>query len=383
MAPSTSTLQDRFSFKAFGTGLLVVALLYALLTLYLLLNKENTLQSLEDNLASQTVLIDNRLSEKPSYEPAVSEQQTNSEIHTVTGLNPEDQVEAPAEPNIGTPPTVNDDNVVPIPDSAKALSHVPAPGLFEETSYGRLPVAKSPAETPFSVYKKPFILNRNQPYIAVVVKDFGLSRDLSMKMIKDLPSSVSFILSPYSSNPDGWVEKARADGHEVWLNMPVETNDFPLKDPGSKGLLTRVSLQYNQDRLGWLLGRTTGYTGVAIFTDSALDNAGAMFKNIARSIFRRGLGFLELNPADSYYNDLAREEGIARAQNSATIDFLKINSPALKQSMFRIDGNGGDIIVVAPTANNIDVLKSWINTLQNQGIQSAPVSAVAAMNSGL
>lgn len=397
VSKSDTVKASRFSFKAFGTGLLVVVLVYALLGVYLLLTQEKSVQSLEASLASQTVLIDGMIDElRPQPTAVIDKTPALEEIQTEDGLNPEDQVQAPtdaatseAENDISeaapeeTPAETPVTAVKEEPAGNRALDAVPKVGLFEESSYGRLPVAKGPDETPFLAYKKPYVLNLNKPFISVVMRDFGLSRELSMKMIKDLPSSVSFILSPYSTAPDNWVQKAREDGHEVWLEMPVETNAFPMKDPGSKGLLTRVSLQYNQDRLGWLLGRTTGYTGVAVFTDSALDNAGQMFKNIARSMSRRGLGYLELNPAGGYFKDVAQEEGTPRAQNSALIDFLINGSEAQEKAMFRINGNGGDIVVIAPTANNIEAAKNWLNELQNQGIQSAPVSAVAAANSGL
>ncbi len=351
-------IHSKFSFKTFMVGLLGVVFLYALLFLYLFLVKDKTLESLEERLASQTILIDRDDVDAPiaqHHQAEVAEQQQQID-------EPEEQTSL--EELVG--------------QQAKSLREAPVPGFFEDTKYGKLPIAKSPMQTPFQIYKKPFVLNRSKPFIAVAMQNFGLSKELSEAMIAELPSGVSFILSPYSAHPEEWVKKAREDGHEVWLHMPIENNRFPMDDPGAKGLLTRVSLQYNKDRLKWILGRATGYAGIASFTDSALSNSGAMFKNMARDTFGRGLGFLELNTKqDSFFQSVAKETETPYAQNSAFIDVVNPQDEKLRMVQTKIELNGGAIITVSPSPRSIPSLKKWLEVLEKRGTKLTPVSALA------
>ncbi len=357
----TLNIQNSFSFKTFMMGLLGASLLYALLFLYLFLVQDQTLEHLESRLASQTILIDRQGS--ATHETEASNNQSHS-----------DEALGPPTPTPETEESLED----LVGRQAKSLRAAPVAGFFEETKNGLLPIAKSPMQTPFQVYKKPFILNRSKPFIAVAMNNFGLSKELSNAMIEELPSSVSFILSPYTATPEKWVQKAREAGHEIWLHIPIENNRFPIEDPGAKGLLTRVSLQYNQDRLQWLLGRATGYTGITAFTDSALDNSGTMFKNMARDTFGRGLGYFELNTAeDNFFKDIAQETATPYTQASAIVDFIDPQSENLKAVQAKINSEGGAIIVVNPSPRNIPSLKRWLESMERRGTLPIPVSAIA------
>ena len=368
------SIQKRFSFKSFARGVFVLLAVYGALFGYAFLQADVTREYLQSKLASQTVLIDG-LSE-------------TGFIDAQDHLGAEDLVEAPSSAHGSEHSAIenisHEDNSslkdVVIQD-AKSLGKAPVEGLFEDSAFGRLPIAKNAVETPFAAYRKPFVLNQERPFIAVVVEQFGLSNALSEEMIAALPASVSFVLTPYSQNPERWVSEARADGHEVWLHLPMENKNFPMEDPGAKGLLTRVSLQYNQDRIQWLMGRITGYVGVAAYTDDTLDNAGQMFKNMANDLFRRGLGFLELNSEEkSFFEPIAEEMHAPHTEVQSYIDVVDPQRPAIKKALEQIDAQGGTLVVVRPSPRNIPALKRWLESLQKRGIEIVPVSAVAAAN---
>ncbi|MCB9980989.1 MAG: divergent polysaccharide deacetylase family protein [Rhodospirillales bacterium] len=367
------SIQERFSFKSFARGMFVVLAIYGASFGYAFLQGDVTREYLQSRLASQSVLIDGL------GEPAF--------IETQDHLGAKDLVEAPSSTHGSKQNNTENsheentrlENIVD--KSAKALSEAPVEGLFEDSAFGRLPIAKNAIETPFAAYRKPFVLNQGRPFIAVAVEQFGLSNALSEEMIAALPSSVSFILTPYSQSPEKWTREARTDGHEVWLHLPMENKNFPLEDPGAKGLLTRVSLQYNQDRIQWLMGRTTGYAGVAAYTDDTLDNAGQMFKNMAHDLFKRGLGFLELNREEtSFFEPIAEEMHAPHTEVQSYIDVVDPQRPAIKKALEQIDAQGGTLVVVRPSPRNIPALKRWLESLQKRGIEIVPVSAVAAAN---
>jgi polysaccharide deacetylase 2 family uncharacterized protein YibQ len=61
------------------------------------------------------------------------------------------------------------------------------------------------------------------------------------------------------------VERARAQRHEVLLQIPMEPFDYPDNDPGPQTLLTTLAPEQNLDRLFWHLSRFQGYAGIANF----------------------------------------------------------------------------------------------------------------------
>ena len=52
---------------------------------------------------------------------------------------------------------------------------------------------------------------------------------------------MTFAFSPYGADVDSMVTSARADGHEMLLQTPMEPFDYPDNDPGPQTLLTTLS----------------------------------------------------------------------------------------------------------------------------------------------
>lgn len=379
MASATDTDKTRFSFKSFGQGLVVVALVYVVLFGIAISKQEQTSDTLQNRLASLTVLVDNKGSlnfritpEEPEHTETVIETPITEETPTEHVVEQPHETEEPQEEQ-----NLNLEDIVS--QQSRALREAPVEGFYEVTAAGKLPISKSPHQTPFEIYRKPFVLNKTKPYISIVINDYGLSDPLSLEMIAELPSSVTFILSPYSKQPNDWIARAREDGHEVWLNMPIENKNFPYSDPGAKGLLTRVSLQYNQDRLEWVLGRAVGYTGIAAFTDGALDNARNVFEKMISDMFGRGLGYFEMNAAgDSFFLPLVKGLKTPHAQNNATIEIVNEDGPEIQKVYGMIEKSGHAVVVITPSPVNLKGLKSWLVSLEEQNVASVPLSSVAA-----
>ena len=79
--------------------------------------------------------------------------------------------------------------------------------------------------------------------------------------IDSLPPEVTLSFVPYSEDLQGWIDDARAAGHEVILEIPMEPYDYPANDPGPHTLLARADAMENQRRLEWLMSGETGETG--------------------------------------------------------------------------------------------------------------------------
>ncbi len=352
----------------FFLGLSGVLVLYLLLFLTLLLSRDATLRGLERHLPHQTLAL----------------QVPSSLVLPVGGKHPLTPAPARKAPVSEKSPAGDPDQELKallMTSREYALPSAPLEKLTEKTDFGLLPVTAPDGLTPFSAYKKPFMLNRDKPALAIAVLDYGLSPSLTEMILKDLPSEISLILNPYTDAPEAWQKKARDSGHELWIQLMIVTRDFPETDPGAQGLLLDVPLKYNQNRLAWTLGRMTRYAGVAAFTDSTLKSADTVFQSLAKDIFHRGLGYLELNPSRSaFFGTLAVEQHVPTARNALFAEALSEGHPEREKIKALLSDQGGGVVILKPTASNIAFLKTEIPALKAKGVQIVPVSALAALS---
>lgn len=370
MLNTLTEIKERISPRAFLQGLAVVALVYGGIFAFILLKSDTTLKNMQDRLIAQTILIEREQIPAPvdttTYIPSEKFgpeiQQAEIQIEAVKEIEPIETA-LPLEPAEHTQTEII---------SGGALRSAPMEGLYEETQNGPLPIISADGLSPFMAYKKPFSLT-GKPLIAVVVLDFGLSALLSDQLIAQLPPEISLILSPYAADAEQWQKKARDNGHETWLQLPLENRKFISNDPGPQALLAQASIKYNQDRLGWILSRAPGYAGVAGETDEIFDHASNTLSGVFKNIFSRGLGYLEMNPQAG---PAIEEISLGNKSPYARSD-LFIEDVSLKAIEKQASDRGYVIGIIRPTPNNIKALTTWFNTLDAKGYTLAPVSAIA------
>jgi uncharacterized protein len=136
------------------------------------------------------------------------------------------------------------------------------PGLIEFSSFGPLPRVSHDGRRARDVYARRVTpVPSDVPRIVIVVGGLGLSQTGTQSAIEALPEDVTLAFAPYGMSLDRWVAKARADGHEILLQVPLEPSNYPEENPGEHTLLASAG-GGNSDHLHWVLGRMTGYAGV-------------------------------------------------------------------------------------------------------------------------
>src|SRR5262249_6199567 len=141
--------------------------------------------------------------------------------------------------------------VVSRPVSAGA-NLVADPALIEQTPQGPLPRIGSDGRTPMTAYA-PTAPSTKAPRIAVVISGLGISAKQTELALQELPPMVTLAFAPYENDVPRWVAQARAKGHEVLLEVPMEPFDFPDSDPGPHTLRAAVGEETNTQRLTWSL----------------------------------------------------------------------------------------------------------------------------------
>jgi len=342
----THTLQNALPHFVKGIGIFLA--LYALIWGIVILKADDTYQAMNDRLASETLTVEMPVQETLQTPTATSEALESFKQSVLS-------------------------------DTSKALPAAPIADLSEKTADGAiLPKRSNDGITPFFAYKRPFATLSNKPKIALVMADYGLSQTASLQALQTLPPDISFLISPYVTGAQDWVTYARQAGHELWLHMPFETQNYPAIDTGPLTLLRRSSLRLNEDKALSVLSNITGYAGIYGTIDSTFLQAETVLNTIMETIFARGLAYLELQKSAD--NDglelLATQSGMAIIENDLILSSEQNNQTAELQALKdQADLAGGAIAVFAPTPNMLKALPDIITALENDGYVIAPVSA--------
>ncbi|MGH1398802.1 MAG: divergent polysaccharide deacetylase family protein [Alphaproteobacteria bacterium] len=267
----------------------------------------------------------------------------------------------------------------PSKHEASALLPAPIDGLYEEGRLGKMPIISANHLTPFDGYKKTFARDKDKTPIALVVKDYGMNTALSQRALTLLPPVFSVMISPYAPDAQGHLDAARAAGHEVWLHIPSENEDYPSDDPGPKGLLSQSGLQYNRDNLEWALSRMHGYTGVAAHIDHAFDHAHTMLSGLLQGTFARGLGYFEMNTrSDGFSEKKALASGAAFEKNmSSQYRTLPAPRDVVQDLTLKAEQLGGAAAVITLTPAFLDQAEALIAEAEGQGFEFTPLSVLA------
>lgn len=265
------------------------------------------------------------------------------------------------------------------------LSPSPDPALVQTTALGPLPRIGTDGRLPRKVYAKPFDVVDKRPRIAIVVTGLGLSAAATESAIQGLPGSVTLAFAPYSNRLNEWIRLARAAGHEVLINIPMEPTNYPAYDPGPQALLTSLNAEGNLDRLLWSLSRGTGYVGVVDFLGSRFTTSKNHLRPVLKAINDRGLLYLDSGSSPrSVSGIVAQDVKIAWAKATLTLD--------QRASRTEIDRKFGEleqrakrdkraIGIASPYPVTLERIANWVRQLEARGIAIAPVSALAGQPS--
>jgi len=206
------------------------------------------------------------------------------------GVNPTDAIQAEAAPN-ALASTGPEPKRIEITPSTRALPRAPIAGLTRQSAFG--PVPSKRAGNALLAYKRPFQRQAGKQPVSLIIGGLGVNRSLTQDAIQSLPADVTLSFAAHSVGLQDWVNTARADGHEVLIEIPMESGNFDPTEPGAnRALRTALPPAENGRRLDWMLSRAQGYAGLINFNgDAFLTRADAAAPYMDR-ISQTGLGFL-------------------------------------------------------------------------------------------
>ncbi len=267
------------------------------------------------------------------------------------------------------------------PGSAGILPPAPDPGLIEQTSIGPLPRIGDDGRLPWQVYARPFDNRDTRPRIAIIMSGLGLSGAATQAAIQGLPGGVTLAFQPFADDLQQWIRLARAAGHEVLLNLPMEPVDFPASDPGPRALFVAYAPEENIERLEWALSRVGGYVGLLNHMGSRFTTSREAMLPIMTTLEQRGLAFVDARvSARSVATILASEQNVPRAINDRFLDAREVSRATIDARLAELESIAGEVGVSVGIGQafpvTIERIREWAATLNGKGIVLAPVSAV-------
>jgi len=254
------------------------------------------------------------------------------------------------------------------------------PALIESSPIGPLPIVAADGRRPMDAYAKPFDNVDARPRIAIVIGGLGISARATELAIETLPPEVTLAFAPYAGDVQNWVDKARAKGHEVMVEVPMEPYDFPDSDPGPHTLLAAASSEENMKRLIWSLTRFTGYVGATNLLGGRFLGEASPLEPVLAQFKRRGLLFFDNGASPrSVAADTAQRMGaplatgaliIDTVQTKAGVDAKLMDLEARAREMGRTTGSG----FLYPVT--LERVAEWAASLSSRGFVLAPISAI-------
>jgi uncharacterized protein len=264
-------------------------------------------------------------------------------------------------------------------DAAPAMMAGIDQRLLEKSRYGMIPMA-SDGLKPFAVYaaEADRVRAAKMPVVAIVIGGLGVGAAKTADAIMKLPAAVTLAFTPYGSDPTKLTERARAQRHEILLQIPMEPFDYPANDPGPQTLLTTLAPEQNLDRLYWHLSRFQGYAGIANFMGARFTVTDAVMQPIVREAAKRGLGYFDDGMAPrSVAPSLAAAQAMPFARADVSVDAVP-TAVEIDRALFKLEAlakeRGIAVGVASALPISIERISVWTKALEGHGVMLVPLT---------
>jgi uncharacterized protein len=261
------------------------------------------------------------------------------------------------------------------------LTKAPIASLVEDNAAGPLPRiggGKKPSEA-YARTVSMGIIHSDAPKIVLILGGMGLNEKLTASAVKDLPADVTMAFAPYGNNLQAQVDKARANGHEVLLQLPLEPVGYPATNPGPKTLLTDNDEAQNQDALYWHMSRFAGYTGIVNYMGGRYLASTKAVKPLLLELRKRGLLFIEDGSLPLSATEETAKTLQLQVRRAQTVIDADPNVESITTALGLLEDEARSNGVAIGTGSGLDVtiktVSDWAKAAAERGIIIVPASA--------
>ena len=255
------------------------------------------------------------------------------------------------------------------------------PDLVEKLGDISLPRIASSGLKPWQYYMKQFRRQNETPLVAIVITGLGQSREAT-DMALALDDHVSLSFSPYALQVNSWSIASRKSGHEMYIDLPMQTTAYPAEDPGPYSILLGRTAADNTKYLQWAMSRFQGYVGMVAPMNEVVTVNAEILKPITDELAKRGvLMLMQRNnnpaaPTDTKRNDLASLSADIWLDEELTEISIQARLATLEQTAQR---NGYAIGVAQAYPITLKQIQQWNSTIEDRGVVLVPLSFLAKL----
>lgn len=249
-----------------------------------------------------------------------------------------------------------------------------------DPSLSNLPGASN--NTPLQRYARPVNSEAiaGLPKIAIIIDGLGLSQTTTQEALSLLPPDISLAFAPYGNGLDRWTRKARAQGHELLLQLPLEPFDYPNNDPGPHTLLTSASSEENKQNLRWLLSRFDSYVGVINYMGARFTADELAGTDLAKELSAEGLAYIDNGASGrSRMNDIANSMRLPNLRADYIID-ARSRSQDIETRLIQLETlaqeKGKALGIATAFPISVRTITTWTQNLRQRGFALVPVTTL-------
>lgn len=264
-------------------------------------------------------------------------------------------------------------------DAPRQLAEAPS-DMLEASADGPLPRVAADGLRPFDAYARPAAESADRPRIAIIVGGLGINTAGTERALDLLPPEISLALAPYGDDLAEWAGRARAEGHEIFLQVPLEPLDFPVTDPGPQTLLVDDAPAENIARLHWLMARFTAYAGVMTYAGGRFNTEPDAMAPVVDELAGRGLMLVD----DGGTAASRAAEVAVGALPFAAADLVldtTVDAAAIDSRLAALEAiaeeRGFAIASASAFSASVEQIAAWAGTLAARGFDLVPVTALA------
>jgi polysaccharide deacetylase 2 family uncharacterized protein YibQ len=256
--------------------------------------------------------------------------------------------------------------------------------LLENARHGPSPKIAPAGARPSDAYarKAPAASgNPDGPRVALIIGGLGVGANSTAGALSKLPGPVTLAFLPYGSDLERLVGRARGDGHEVLLQVPMEPFDYPDNDPGPQTLLSSLSAEQNVDRLQWLMSRFQGYVGITNLMGARFTASEQAISPILRETAKRGLIYLDDgSSARSLTSQIAGANKLPFARAEVIVDSVP-TAAEIDKALVRLETLARERGIAVGFGSALPVtierVARWAKSASGRGVTLVPVSVAA------
>jgi polysaccharide deacetylase 2 family uncharacterized protein YibQ len=255
--------------------------------------------------------------------------------------------------------------------------------LTEEINGQRLPTIGKDGTKPWRYYSKAYDRTRNQPMVAIVVTGLGIGKTVTQEALH-LPENISLSFSPYTRDVTTWAPAARATGHELLIELPLQPSNYPATDPGPNAMLLEKGTVDVEKQLQWTLSRFPAFIGALTPLNESFTANDEAIKMLLQTFANRGLLFvMSKEPYRKETRDIVDATvGTASLIANVLID-EEPSADSIQQRLTQLEEQakktGYAIGVAQAYPLTMEQLKLWASKLEEKGVVLVPLSAIAKL----